>query len=237
MGHPSDWDEIRHALEERYLENSVATHLDTCAIPLRPAQDWQASLRQLAELIPAESVLVGYSMGARLALGLGLEYPDRFRGLVFISGNPGLESDVAREGRLVTDGQVAARIESQPLAEFLTEWYQQAVFSTVPEAITRSEIAHKLERDSNYWPAILRANSIAHQPNYWTYLDRLQTPMLAIAGKQDTKYCQIAVRLAHELPSKVTSKIIANCGHIVHREQPEALVEALADFLKRLETS
>lgn len=237
MGHPADWDELCSELESRCNEHSAAAKFETCSLPIQPARDWQSSLQQLADAIPTDSILVGYSMGARLALGLAVEFPNHFRGLVFISGNPGLESAAAREQRAVSDRQVADRIKSQPLCEFLTEWYQQAVFSNVPADIIQSEIDRKLQRDTAHWPAILHANSIANQPNYWEHLDRLQIPVLAISGEQDTKYCKIAVRLANELPTQVTSQIIAECGHMVHRERPLTLVEALADFTKRLETS
>lgn len=225
MGHPSDWDDIRSALSE----------FDASAFHVKPAADWQASVSQLCESIIEPTVLVGYSMGARLAIGIAIEAPRLCDALVLISGNPGLESDDARQQRWLADQDVAARIESQPLEEFLADWYQQAVFASLPNEIRESEIRRKLNQSSSDWPSILRTHCVARQPNYWPQLSQLAMPVLVVAGQNDEKYRNIANRFSHQGPSdNVTTTIIPDCGHIVHREQPAALVQTLRDFVNLL---
>jgi 2-succinyl-6-hydroxy-2,4-cyclohexadiene-1-carboxylate synthase len=223
MGHPSDWDEVRSALPE----------FETFAIAIKPTSNWNSSIRRLTESISHRSILVGYSMGARLALGMALEHPDQFDGLVLISGNPGLESQEARDQRQRADEQVARRIEDGNLKAFLEQWYQADVFSGLPEAPRNAEIERKLIRDSSDWPAILRTNSVSQQPNFWPRLNELSMPVVVVAGERDEKYKEIAIRFERGASRKsVASKVIPDCGHIMHREQPQALIRIIRDLLE-----
>ena len=228
MGHSSDWSEVRAALPE----------YETTAADIGVSSDWQASVQQLADSMETPSVIVGYSMGARLSLGVALEYPQKCAALIFVSGNPGLESAEAREKRSQSDEQIAKQIEADALEPFLNQWYRASVFATVPEGIRRAEIERKLTQSSSNWPAILRANSVSRQPNYWPRLSELSMPTLAIAGEQDEKYRKIALRIESHSESQsignVKTQVIPNCGHIVHREQPAALVGAIREFVNGL---
>lgn len=225
MGHASDWDEVREMLRQKGV--------DSQADELRPAEDWRESLQLLERSIPSGAILVGYSMGARLALGFPLDFDERIAGLVFISGNPGLETPEACEARWLADQRVANRLETEPIEQFLEDWYRQSVFAGVPSEVLQAEIHRKQKLDSASWPQILRANSISRQPNYWERLSELKTPTLSIAGERDEKYRAIAKRLEHELHGS-QCKIIPDCGHIVHREQPQALVSAIEEFVEQL---
>lgn len=225
MGHPSDWDGIRAGLAD----------YQTDATEITVAENWSASIEQLAESAPPSSILIGYSMGARLALGLALKFPRRFSGLVFVSGNPGLESASDREQRRLSDEQIAKRIESEALEPFFEQWYQAEVFASLSGELRHQEIQRKLRRASKDWPAILRANSVSQQPNFWPQLNELSVPMLVVAGELDQKYKAVARRIETEVTSaNVTTTIVPQCGHIVHREQPESLIGIIRNFAEQL---
>ena len=81
LGSPSDWDFARNGLFQ----------YDTHALEIPLAENWSAGLLLLGEMIEPGTVVVGYSMGARLALGYALSCPERVKGIVFVSGNPGLD--------------------------------------------------------------------------------------------------------------------------------------------------
>ena len=81
----------------------------------------------------------------------------------------------------------------------------------------------------------MRVNSIAKQPNYWPEIENLNIPVLAVAGEADEKYAKIAVRCTQKSQSPLSRvKIIAECGHIVHREQPEKLADSIREYLSCL---
>ena len=200
MGHPSDWDEVRAALPE----------FQTTAVNILPSSDWQSSVRQLADSIPDRSVVVGYSMGARLALGIALE-SQRVAGVVFVSGNPGLETDAARDQRWEADQKIANQLEQlepDSLKPFLEQWYQADVFASLPLEIRREQIARKREFLSPDWPKILRTHSVSRQPNYWPSLKQLSIPTAVVAGELDEKYREIAVRFAGEARSDLVLSLI-----------------------------
>ena len=228
MGHPCDWDALRASLEPH------PSH----AIQLPVSESWSFSIEALAEMIPESSVLIGYSMGARLALGLALEYPTRYRGLIFVSGNPGLESAADRASRYDADFRIAEELETlqtlgtESLEAFLNRWYQSEVFASLAREQRVEQIAAKLSQAAGgilEWPAIMRANSVSQQPNYWPRLPSLEIPTLAVAGELDPKYRSITARIGEEAP-QVTTHLVPNSGHIVQRENPDYLSALIRDF-------
>ena len=120
MGDPSDWDLIRAELSDY----EVVTPL------LKPAANWAAGVSQLADELPERSIIVGYSMGARLSLALALSNPDACAGLVFCSGNPGLEDQQQRESRYANDCKIADRIEADSRRDFLEHWYSCLLYTS-----------------------------------------------------------------------------------------------------------
>lgn len=222
MGDPSDWDLIRRELSD----------YDICTPLIRPAENWAASVEQLIADIPDRSIIVGYSMGARLSLAAVLQRPEICAGFVFVSGNPGLEDEDQRDKRYKHDCKIAARIESESREEFLNYWYTASVFESLTDKVRADEIQRKLARNGDDWAATLRTNSVAKQPNYWPRLNELTMPTLAIAGVSDRKYTDVMVRMNS---AGIDTRIVPSCGHIVHHEQPHVFVKLVRDFLKRIQ--
>ena len=209
---------------------------ETNALEIPVAADWQASINQIADEISDSAIVIGYSMGARLALGVALENPQRCVGLVFASGSPGLEHVEAREQRWKADQKIAQELEQltqESLQPFLERWYQVDVFAATPQGIRDAEIVRKCKRFSSDWAKILRANSVSDQPNYWPRLSELSMPTAVVAGELDEKYRKIVVRFDQEHGSGNVSKtVVSDCGHIVHRQQPETLVQTIRDLVE-----
>ena len=221
MGAPSDWDQVSAEL----------SNIELATPSIRPAADWAQGVEELLDELPDRSVFVGYSMGARLLLACALEEPWRCEGLVFVSGNPGLDEE-ARGERRRRDLEIAARIEKEPRRDFLRQWYSQAVFASLSEQMAGDEIERRLAQQDAPWADILRTYSVSQQPNYWSQLGDLPCPILAVAGQRDDKYTDIVIRM-----SKFTNcqaRVVAAAGHIVHREQPYVFVQMLREFFKGL---
>ena len=229
MGRSSDWDDLRTRLHD------VDSKIETCAIEIKKAADWGSGIKQLATEIPAGSILVGYSMGARIALALAIEYPQKIAGLIFVSGNPGLETEDARSERLAADLRLADQMEDlkdqESIGTFLNRWYQQFVFDNVPDYVKIDEIRRKSKLDISHWAILLRTFSVGRQPNFWPRLKELSIPFCAVAGEADEKYKGIASRIATGFSSSVVIQTVAECGHIVHREKPDELVHIVRNFL------
>lgn len=225
MGDPSDWD---------FLTSQLSEH-EVIRPSIRPAADWRTGLAQLKDEIPDDSVLIGYSMGARLALGLTLDDPSRYLGLLFCSGNPGIEDDQQRVNRYAADCRIADRIASEDRTEFLEHWYSSSVFQTLSPEVRDQEIRRKLAREGDDWSSALRCYSVAEQPNYWPKLSEIAIPCLAVGGLLDKKYAKVVARMG-TLPN-IDSRIVPACGHIVHHEQPHVFLHLVREFLTTVDQS
>jgi pimeloyl-ACP methyl ester carboxylesterase len=90
------------------------------------------SLAQSADDIASAiqpGILVGYSMGARIALHVALQHPETVSQLVLISGTPGLTTQAERATRIQSDNELANRIEQIGTSAFIDEWLALPIFS------------------------------------------------------------------------------------------------------------
>ncbi len=176
------------------------------------------------------AVLVGYSLGGRVALQAVLSHPDRFRGLVLESTSAGIEDEEERRKRLQDDEAVAARLCETDMRSFLTEWYRQPLFASLPPETVAGIIDRKEHNDpSRLAQAVVRL-SPGRQPSLWDRVSSWNKPTLIVAGDRDEKYRALATRLAGQMRKSVL-QIIPEAGHIVHLENNAAFVAALKSFL------
>jgi pimeloyl-ACP methyl ester carboxylesterase len=67
------------------------------------------------------------------------------------------------------------------------------------------------------------------QPSNWDRLGELRMPVLLIVGGLDTKYVDIAHRMAARI-ADARVEVVPNAGHACHLEQPARVVHLLASF-------
>jgi 2-succinyl-6-hydroxy-2,4-cyclohexadiene-1-carboxylate synthase len=163
----------------------------------------------------ADDILLGYSMGARLALQV--LQTQRVAKAVLISAGIA----VAEPGRKELDETWALRFESEPWDSVVEAWNAQAVFGGRKNPLVRKESdfdRHALATALREWsPAVLR-----------TPLP--QCPTLWIAGEYDAKYSEAARNAAEKLPN-AQLWICPDAGHRVPWEQPARFIERLRQFL------
>lgn len=161
-------------------------------------------------------ILLGYSMGGRLALAM-LELRAMKKAIIVSAG-----LNAPDEERRKRDEEWARRFEREDWPTLMRDWNAQPVFGghvleRREENYDRAALAHQLRE---YSPAVLPPPQ----------LERIETPILWIAGERDAKYVDIAKRAIKRLP-KAELWICPNAGHRVPWEQPEAFVARLHDFL------
>src|SRR2546425_5902933 len=83
------------------------------------AQDVAAILARL-DALPAD--VIGYSMGARIALRLAADHPAAVGRLVLESPSPGIADAATRAERRARDESLAATIERDGVAAFIDLW-------------------------------------------------------------------------------------------------------------------
>jgi 2-succinyl-6-hydroxy-2,4-cyclohexadiene-1-carboxylate synthase len=186
----------------------------------------------LDELEVKRSVIAGYLMGGRLALYLGLRYPERCAGLFLESASPGLESAEERTARRAADDERAKRLESGNFDEFLEDWYRQPLFASMAmdRNLLQRTVVARCRNDPGELARSLRGMGTGSQPSLWGELEGLAVPALAVAGELDEKYAGISTRMA-SLSPWIESVVVPEAGHTVHAETPAVYVSLLKRLL------
>jgi 2-succinyl-6-hydroxy-2,4-cyclohexadiene-1-carboxylate synthase len=181
----------------------------------------------IAETMRA-GILVGYSMGARMALHAALDHPDIVSGLVLISGTAGIEDAADRAARRAADDALAARIEEAGTAAFVDEWLANPMFSGLSPAMAMRE--ERLRNTPRGLADSLRSAGAGTQDDLWPRLGSLEMPTLIITGTRDTKFTVIGERM-HRAVAGSTWEQVDGAGHTVHLEAPAAVAGILLAWL------
>jgi 2-succinyl-6-hydroxy-2,4-cyclohexadiene-1-carboxylate synthase len=172
--------------------------------------------------------LLGYSLGARVALhvvtGTDLS-PTR---LVVIGATGGIEDAQARQRRREADDDTAAALEaSGDVAAFIARWVSGPMFARLADA------AQTVERERNSAAGLassLRLAGTGTQEPLWDRITALSTPMLALAGADDMRFAARALRLARLAPDGVAA-LIPGAGHAAHLAQPDLVGRIVGHWL------
>jgi pimeloyl-ACP methyl ester carboxylesterase len=217
-GDPASWDH-------------VGIHGDRIALPGHRgggplADDWAANIASIAERIDRCDVVIGYSLGARVALGLvvGGHVP---RGIL-ISVNPGI-ADSERAPRRASDAAWATLARDRGIDTFIAAWEAQPLFATQQRAPADRLAARRTRRlalDPEQLARSLETMGLAEMPDYRSDVD---DRVALIAGADDPKY----VAIARGLPAPL--ELVPGSGHDPLLEQPVALTAAIDRTLRALD--
>ena len=196
----------------------------------RPGADCSMDA-QVADLVSVldslglqRAVVCGYSMGARLALHFTVVMPGRVAALVMESGSPGILDDSERGARVASDEALAERLEHEGIEAFVDGWMALPLFASqrrLGDARLAELRAARLQQDPAGLAASLRGMGTGSQPSLWGRLHEVRKPVLLLAGQDDEKYAEIAVRMGGLLPDAHV-ELVQNAGHAVHLEAPSA---------------
>ncbi len=199
--------------------------------------DGRASLDETADRVAAvissvraPAVLVGYSMGARVALHVALAHPGRLAGLVLVSGTAGIDDPVERSARRDADAALADHVEKIGTESFIDEWLAQPMFATLDA--DAAAVADRLRNMPSGLADSLRHCGTGTQEPLWSRLAEIEMPVLVVTGDLDPKFTALGERLTAGLPSADHVRV-SGSGHTVHLEAPEAFISALEDWLVR----
>lgn len=224
------WDDQVAALRDlarviRYDARGFGRSTRCADVPYTHAQDAWALLDHLGV---GRVVLVGLSMGGRIALQTLLEAPDRVRALVVIDAVlDGVEWDVdsKREMAAVNDAMRAGGLSAARAA-----WLAHGFFG--PAGRSR-EVAARIRDMVEDFPGLHWTEPDPHRPGpvLIEELERISVPTTVIVGELDVLCFQtMADVLATRIPA-ARKVVIADAGHMANMEAPMAVDQVIREVL------
>ncbi len=216
LGHPSDWDFL--TLQPLAIDIYADCH------PQKGLWNWAHLFNHhISHNAETLNVLLGYSLGGRLALHALLDEPSLWDAAIIVSAHPGILDKEERKRRKAHDKEWSRSFLEAPWDEVIERWNTQETL--------RSSI--NLPRDeSNYSREKLALAlvdwSLGNQDAMHKKLERLYVPIQWLAGSQDLKFAQLAhsMTLAHPLSS---IQIVEEAGHRLPWDKPVEF-QALIDY-------
>ncbi|WP_193212492.1 alpha/beta fold hydrolase [Luteolibacter marinus] len=197
--------------------------LDCCPMSL---PEFGRALNREAVAVPGRKVLLGYSMGGRLALHALLE-GGPWDAAVLVAPHPGLEAESERATRRAADAEWASKALSGDWSEFLAAWNAQPVLADSgmlpPLSAQRRQAVARSFID---W-------SLGAQEPLGQRLGEIGCPVLWCAGERDVKFRELGERAVERL-SAGELWIAPESGHRVPWDAPEAFQSKAGEFLERV---
>ena len=167
--------------------------------------------------LQVEDVIMGYSMGGRLAMELAVASNFQLKKLVLINAHPGLSDRSSLPERQIWEESVMERLNTLSQEEFLEYWNKLPLFKADQplKPMPQARFTSSAELFTNH--------RLSQQKNYVPLLAQHKHKVLWIAGQQDEKYAQVARDLI--VPQGIETEFIDG-GHRLY-QHPNSLVNIL----------
>ncbi|MFN9813525.1 MAG: alpha/beta fold hydrolase [Deltaproteobacteria bacterium] len=232
LGAPGSWDRVRAHLAGSSVETPCLLGHDGAA---RGAATFEEELARLWRAhAPWPETLVGYSLGARVALGLAARAPRPFARRVLVSGRDGLRDAEEARVRRAADDALAEALRAEGLEAFVDRWQAQPLFasqSALPDEVRAAHRARRLAHDPAAVAEALSVLSLGRMPSFGALAVARTARVELVVGARDPKFRQIAEELAREHGGRrnVRVHVVPDAGHDLVLERPEALAAILED--------
>lgn len=227
LGVPEEWEPVFARLSEKWKLNlftpSLPGHLSKDW--LRPDDFFEDCLEKI-KAMPPPRVLLGYSMGGRLAMRMIEDEPELFQSVFMLSSAFDPPENVAQSQ--TSFQQIKKSLQDKSYKNFLEDWYQQALFSGIasrPE-LKAQVITNRLQHSVKGLVAALEA---FHRSRFHFKMESLikySNKCFFYYGERDSKYRAEAIRYQSRLPD-LQVREIPELSHALIAEAPERLAEYL----------
>ncbi|GLU55471.1 alpha/beta fold hydrolase [Dyadobacter frigoris] len=226
-GSSNSWSAVTDSLADDFHCVSI----DLCGFGHSPTTAWEVSVHEHAQYVTDlikdlkidRYVLVGHSMGGKIALYIAAKKTLDVTSLILVAPSPPTPepmTETYRQKMLESYGnklaieELIGKITAKPLPEFLFE-------SAVREHLQISEMG---------WVSWLEKGS---REDISSFMPIVNSNLLVISGSKDPNFSSSYLRkeFTKYFPS-ATFKEIRNSGHLIPVEYPAELADLIQDFVK-----
>ena len=233
LGSSRNWGTIGRALQQRFDVHvlDLRNHGNS---PHAESMRWSELCGDLRDYFAAagltDIVLVGHSLGGKIAMRYAAEYPEQVRKLVIVDiaakAYPPYHDQEFRAMKSVAVNELASRKEAEAmLAPLVTDWAMRQFLLT---NLVRDEATGAFR-----WQANIEAlhASLPHiRQNSLLATDRYHGPVLLVRGaKSNFIEDGDAEEMRHWFP-KLREVIVPKAGHNVHVENRTGFLKALQEW-------
>jgi pimeloyl-ACP methyl ester carboxylesterase len=170
-------------------------------------------------------VLVGHSMGGKVAQLLASQRPVGLEALVLVAPASPFPQHIPEEARQAQLHAYDSRETALAAIDFLT--VRRPDDATVEQLLQDSLAGSPAAKRA--WPTIAAYEDISSQVN------NIAVPTLLLVGDQD-RQDPVELQRRETLPSIANARleILPDCGHLIPIDQPAAMATAVASFLHSL---
>lgn len=176
---------------------------------------------------------LGLSMGGMVAMRIAIKRPDLLRSIILIDTS--------------ADAETPENLSRYNMLSFIARWFglRVVIGKTMPILFGRSFLNDPLRKNikkkwrkqilTNDRIGITRAiGGVIHREGVLEKLDQIQLPTLIIYGEEDLATPPIKSQRVHAAIAGSKLVHIDHAGHSSTIERPAAMVNEIADFLKRI---
>lgn len=200
------------------LDVEIVTHI-------AGEDSFEGMVKALLAKAPEEFIVLGTSMGGRLALEVALAAPDRVEGLVVIGAGAGGVADPAAGLRR------SARLRGGEMEAVLSEMGDMVAHLPGPRGPATREAFIEMGRKMGADAMARQSDALAKRVDRWERLAEIKCPTLCLWGEHD-QFSPAADgrRLAEAVDWGVYVEL-PGCGHFPTAEFPAEATAILRDWL------
>ncbi|WP_297748422.1 alpha/beta fold hydrolase [uncultured Tessaracoccus sp.] len=179
-------------------------------------------------------VVVGHSMGGKIAMRFALQRPDAVAGLVVVDISP------ARNDSALNFTSLVAGLKSLPLDDVVSRgWADRVLAERIPDDDIRRFLLQNLQRKDGAWswlPNLDLLGDNLHAVAGWKPAagSSYEGPTLWVAGGRSDYIKESHDAVMRELFPAVRMVTVKRAGHWVHADDPDTFVQTLRLFLSEL---
>ena len=176
-------------------------------------------------------LLVGYSLGGRIALELAASRPELVPRLALFAAGMGIEDANERAVRASEDDRRAEDLRVHGLERFIDAWYAMPLFADFRGcpafAATR---ARRLAGNAEFWARCVSGCSAGRTRPRWDALPALASRTVLVVGERDERYAAASERARRIAPELRVETVFAS-GHALPLESPARCARIIEEAL------